>query len=111
FSLVASGIYIINDFKDLEVDKLHPLKKKRPLPSGSISKSTAIILLTILLSTGLTLAAFLNTTFLILLGVYLVLNIGYSFGLKNIPIVDLFIVSLGFLLRIHSGGILSGVEV
>ncbi|WKZ60954.1 MAG: UbiA prenyltransferase family protein [Cyclobacteriaceae bacterium] len=111
FSLVASGIYIINDFKDLEVDKLHPLKKKRPLPSGSISKSTAIILLTILLSIGLTLASFLNTTFLILLGVYLVLNIGYSFGLKNIPIVDLFIVSLGFLLRIHSGGILSGVEV
>jgi 4-hydroxybenzoate polyprenyltransferase len=111
FSLVASGIYIINDFKDLEVDKLHPLKKLRPLPSGAITKTTAFALLVILLLSGLTLAAFLDTTFLILLGIYLLMNIGYSFGLKNIPIVDLFIVSLGFLLRIHSGGILSGVEV
>lgn len=111
FSLVASGIYIINDLKDLQIDKLHPLKKLRPLPSGLITKSTAFILLSILLLCGLTLAAFLDYTFLILLGIYLLMNIGYSFGLKNIPIVDLFIVSLGFLIRIHSGGILSGVAV
>ncbi|MBX2966259.1 MAG: UbiA prenyltransferase family protein [Cyclobacteriaceae bacterium] len=111
FSLVASGIYIINDLKDIEVDKLHPRKKARPLPSGAISKSTAFVILAILLISGLTLAAFLNTTFLILLGVYLILNIGYSFGLKNIPIVDLFIVSLGFLIRTHSGGVLLGIEV
>lgn len=111
FSLVASGIYIINDLKDIEVDKLHPLKKLRPLPTGAISKSTALVLLVILLLCGLTLAAFLDTTFLILLGTYLILNIGYSFGLKNIAILDLFIVAIGFLIRIHSGGILSGVEV
>ncbi len=111
FSLVASAVYIINDLKDLEVDKLHPLKRNRPLASGAVSKPTAGVLLSIFLIGGFALAISLNTAFAILLGSYLVLNVGYSFGLKNIPIVDLFIVSLGFLIRIHAGGLLSAVEV
>ncbi|HRJ30900.1 MAG TPA: UbiA prenyltransferase family protein [Cyclobacteriaceae bacterium] len=111
FSLIASAVYILNDLKDVEVDRIHPLKKDRPLASGAVSRSTATVLLVIFTASGLLLSYLLNPVFLILLSIYLVLNIAYSFGLKNIPIVDLFIVSLGFLIRIHSGGILSGVEV
>ncbi|MDZ4786215.1 MAG: UbiA prenyltransferase family protein [bacterium] len=111
FNLIASAVYIINDLTDIEVDRIHPLKKERPLASGEVSRSTATIILVIFLLSGLFLSYLLNPTFFILLNCYLVLNIAYSFGLKNIAIVDLFIVSLGFLLRIHSGGILSGVEV
>lgn len=111
FSLIASAVYILNDLKDIEVDRIHPLKKDRPLASGAVSRSTATILLIIFIVAGLSLSYLLHPVFLILLSCYLVLNIAYSFGLKNIPIVDLFIVSLGFLIRIHSGGILSGVEV
>ncbi|MBX2955418.1 MAG: UbiA prenyltransferase family protein [Cyclobacteriaceae bacterium] len=111
FSLIASAVYILNDLKDIEVDRIHPLKKDRPLASGAVSRSTATILLMIFMVAGLSLSYLLHPVFLILLSCYLVLNIAYSFGLKNIPIVDLFIVSLGFLIRIHSGGILSGVEV
>jgi decaprenyl-phosphate phosphoribosyltransferase len=111
FNLMASAIYIVNDLKDIEVDRIHPLKKDRPLASGTVSHSTATILLVIFVIISLSLSYLLHPTFLILLSCYMVLNIAYSFGLKNIPIVDLFIVSLGFLIRIHSGGILSGVEV
>ncbi|MBX2945173.1 MAG: UbiA prenyltransferase family protein [Cyclobacteriaceae bacterium] len=111
FSLIASAVYILNDLKDIEVDRIHPLKKDRPLASRAVSRSTATVLLVIFTASGLLLSYLLNPVFLILLSCYLVLNIAYSFGLKNIPIVDLFIVSLGFLIRIYSGGVLSGVEV
>jgi 4-hydroxybenzoate polyprenyltransferase len=111
FNLIASAVYIINDLKDIEVDRIHPLKKNRPLATGAISRSTATLLLVFFIIIGLSLSYLLQPVFFILLSSYLVLNIAYSFGLKNIPIVDLFIVSLGFLIRIHSGGILSEVEV
>ena len=111
FCLVSSGIYILNDIKDRETDKLHPLKKDRPLAAGTITVTAAIPLMLVLLLSGLAISILINTYFLILLGSYILLNVGYSFGLRNIPIVDLFIVSLGFILRIHSGGILAEVEV
>jgi len=111
FNLIASAIYILNDLKDIEIDRLHPLKKGRPLASGKITRAAALLILIVFIFSGLTLSVILNQTFSILITCYLVLNVGYSFGLKRIPIVDLFIVSLGFIIRIHSGGVLSGVEV
>lgn len=111
FSLIASAVYIINDLKDIEVDRIHPLKKDRPLASGKVSKSTATLLFIIFVIVGLFLSYLLNPVFFYLLAGYLALNIAYSFGLKNISIVDLFIVSLGFLIRIYSGGILAEVGV
>lgn len=111
FSLVASGVYIINDYKDRETDRVHPKKKLRPLASGEVKTITAWILLILLIGSGLVLAASLQLTFFYLLAAYLVLNIGYSFGLKHIPILDLFIVSLGFLLRIYSGGAIAGLPI
>lgn len=111
FSLVASGVYVINDYRDRFVDKLHPVKKLRPLASGEIGSATAWILIITLLTSGLLLAAALNMVFFYLLLSYLALNLGYSYGLKNIPILDLFIVSLGFLLRIYSGGVIAGLPI
>jgi 4-hydroxybenzoate polyprenyltransferase len=111
FSLVASGVYIINDYKDRETDRIHPKKKLRPLASGEVKTTTAWILMILLIGSGLILAASLQLTFFFLLAGYLVLNIGYSFGLKHVPILDLFIVSLGFLLRIYSGGAIAGLPI
>ena len=111
FSLVASGIYILNDYRDRAVDRLHPRKKFRPLASGEINPTVAIVVMVALVLMGLSWAAFLNLTFLYFVGAYLILNLAYSFGLKNVPIVDFFIVSIGFLIRVYAGGVLAGLEI
>lgn len=111
FCLVASGVYVINDYRDRFVDRLHPTKKNRPLASGEIGTITAWILITVLVASGLIIAASLEIVFFYLLLTYFVLNVGYSFGLKNIPIVDLFIVALGFLLRVYSGGVIADLPI
>jgi decaprenyl-phosphate phosphoribosyltransferase len=111
FSLVASGVYVINDYRDRFVDRLHPTKKFRPIASGEIGTVSAWILIVILVGCGLLLAAALEMAFFYLLVSYFVMNLGYSFGLKNIPIVDLFIVSLGFLLRVYSGGVIADLPI
>lgn len=107
FSCVASAIYIINDYRDIEDDQKHPIKCKRPLASGAISKSTALIIFTLLLITGFTGAYFIRDKFMFVLGIYFLLNIGYSFGLKNIPILDIFIIAIGFVLRIKAGAVIA----
>lgn len=111
FSLIASSVYIINDYRDRNLDRLHPQKKNRPIASGKVSTTSAFLAFGLLVLVGLALAYILNLNFFLLLLFYLLLNIGYSFGLKNIPILDLFIVASGFLIRVHSGGILSDVPV
>jgi 4-hydroxybenzoate polyprenyltransferase len=111
FSLVASGVYILNDYKDREVDRIHPRKKLRPLASGEVKTSTALVLMVLLIGSGLVIAASLQIVFFYLLSAYLILNLGYSFGLKHIPILDLFIVALGFLIRIYSGGVIADLPI
>ena len=100
FSLVASSIYIINDYRDIEDDQKHPIKKTRPLASGAVAKSHAIIICIVFLLIGFTAAYFIRDKFMFVLAIYLMLNIGYSFGLKNIPILDIIIVAIGFVLRV-----------
>lgn len=107
FSLVASSIYIMNDYRDIEDDKKHPVKKDRPLASGAVNKTTAIIIALLFLLIGFTAAWFLSHKFMFILGIYFLMNVGYSFGLKNIPILDIFIISIGFVLRIKSGSVIS----
>jgi len=107
FSLVASSIYIINDYRDIEDDKKHPEKKSRPLASGAVSKPAALIISILLLSAGFVIAYFIRDKFLFVLGIYFVLNLAYSFGLKTIPILDIFIVAVGFVLRIKSGAVIA----
>ncbi|HNR72641.1 MAG TPA: UbiA prenyltransferase family protein [Cyclobacteriaceae bacterium] len=111
FSLVASGIYIINDYRDRHTDRLHPLKKNRPLASGVIKNFHALLLAGFLIISGLLIGLFLNQTFFWFILIYLLINIGYSLGLKNVTIVDLLLVSLGFLIRIYAGGVLAEVVI
>lgn len=113
FSLVASAVYIINDLRDRKLDALHSSKKHRPLASGAVSPSEAVVLTVAFLGlAGLVqyLAGF-SLMSLGLLTFYFVINVLYSFGLKNIPIVDVAILSLGFVVRVLYGGEAVGIEV
>ncbi len=111
FSLAASAVYIVNDYRDRESDKLHPQKKNRPLASGKVNGSVAILLVVILLLASIGGAFYLSTNFGYILVLYLVINILYSFGLKKIALLDTMMVSSGFLLRTIGGGWLVDVEV
>jgi decaprenyl-phosphate phosphoribosyltransferase len=111
FSLSASAIYALNDIFDVEEDRLHPDKKNRPIASGEISIKSAVFIAIALFVISLGSAYYLDFTFFICIVIYVVLNLAYSFGLKNIAILDLFIVSFGFLLRLIGGGELSAVPV
>jgi len=111
FSLVASSIYIINDYRDIEEDSLHPVKQNRPLASGSVSKNAAILICILFLITGFTIAWFIRDKFLFVLLIYFLLNLGYSFGLKNISILDIFIIAVGFVLRVKAGSVIAFIPL
>jgi decaprenyl-phosphate phosphoribosyltransferase len=112
FSFFASSIYIINDLRDIEQDKKHPSKSKRPLASGNVKPAHAMIVCVLLLLLGCLLAYLSNPSlrFLFILSVYFLINIAYSFGLKNIAILDMLIVSAGFVLRVKAGAIITHVD-
>lgn len=106
FSLVASGTYIINDIADLKKDQLHPLKSNRPLPSGRLSKREAFAGAIIIIAIGMIISYVLNTNFALVVLSYIVINIIYSFGLKDIVILDVMTISAGFVLRVIGGAVL-----
>mgnify|MGYP001422476222 FL=1 len=103
FSLVASSIYIFNDYKDIYNDRKHPIKKFRPLASGLIKKSTALNLMVIFLISGSILMYFLSFKSFIVLTIYILLNFAYSLKLKQIALLDVTIIASGFVLRIFTG--------
>jgi decaprenyl-phosphate phosphoribosyltransferase len=109
FSLVASSIYIINDFRDIEDDKKHPAKKMRPLASGAVNKISALLIAFIFLILGFAGAWMIRDKFMFVLGIYFVMNLLYSFGLKNISILDIIIVAIGFVLRIKAGSVIAKI--
>lgn len=111
FSFVSSAVYILNDYRDIEADRLHPVKKNRPLASGKISPAFALTCMVLLLATGLAWAFTIKLSFLFMLLTYLLINVSYSFGLKDIALVDVFLISCGFLIRTVSGGLLADVAV
>lgn len=111
FSLAASAIYILNDYKDIEKDRLHPVKRYRSLASGKVSIPVALTLMGICSILGLVVGWYCGDKFLIILVIYLGLNAAYSFGLKNISIVDILILATGFILRVKGGGITAQVDI
>lgn len=112
FCLTASAVYIINDLKDYENDRNHPTKKNRPLPSGRVSLPIARVLLTICLCISLMLQIPIANPFsTVILLLYLLLNISYSFGLKDKPIIDVVLLASGFVLRIIFGGVITGTPI
>ena len=115
FGFASSFIYVINDIKDIEKDKLHPTKRNRPLASGKIKKSTAIYIAVLMLILSISINTLINNNILnislyILLS-YIVINILYSFGLKNIAIVDIILLASGFILRVYYGAAIINVAV
>ncbi|MBL7856256.1 MAG: decaprenyl-phosphate phosphoribosyltransferase [Cyclobacteriaceae bacterium] len=111
FSFVASAIYILNDFRDIEADRNHPKKKSRPLAAGTVSIPVAFVVLGILLVTGFSIGYLLSLNYFFVLCIYFSLNLGYSLGLKNISILDILIVASGFLLRTIAGGLILNVPM
>lgn len=116
FSFTSSIVYVVNDMNDIEKDKLHPVKKNRPLASGAISIPMARVVIVILFILVALLSFFAykenNNVFVFLIPlIYLVLNIMYSKGLKNIPIIDVVILVSGFVFRVMYGGVITDIEV
>lgn len=115
FCLSASIVYIINDIKDKEKDKLHEKKKNRPIASGKVSVKNAIVLAILLFFLSyffqvLASNKLLDFSYLYIL-LYIILNIGYSLGLKNVPLLDVAILVSGFLIRVLYGASIVDVEI
>jgi len=113
FSLVCSIAYIINDIKDKDNDKLHSKKKYRPIACSKITIKEAIILIFVLIVLCISCVICIDIKLysLFLLFVYLIINILYSFGLKNIALLDIIILAMGFVLRVLFGASIIDVEV
>ena len=115
FSFATSFIYIINDIRDIEKDKLHPRKCQRPLPSGIIKKNIAIYIAIIMIALSIIINCLINKSIinipLYLLLTYVIINLLYSWNLKNIAIVDVVILASGFVIRVYYGASINNIEV
>ncbi len=111
FSLTASAIYILNDYQDIEEDRQHPKKRYRPLASGAISKPQALTIMSVLFIVGFTLMASLSLKTTGVLAVYVIMNIAYIFHLKHVAILDVVIISIGFVLRLFVGSVVTGISL
>ena len=111
FSLVASFVYIINDILDVEKDRKHPKKKKRPIASGKISPLSAFIFSIIVFVLGFGIAYDINIQTFVVIFIYFVMNLLYSLKLKHIVLLDVFIIAIGFLLRVYAGAFAIAVPV
>lgn len=112
FCLASSVVYIINDIRDREKDRKHPTKCRRPIAAGTVSVKNAGVLAVVLAAV----AAICNALVFQpvasgLLALYLLLNLAYSFGLKNVPLVDVTILVAGFLIRILYGALVTGITI
>lgn len=111
FCLAASAVYIVNDIKDLERDRLHPKKSRtRPLAAGIVSLPTAYVLLGAVY-TALLAGWWFEPQIVQVIVLYLALNIAYTFVLKHQPVVDIFIIAIGFVLRVYAGAMALSVPV
>lgn len=111
FCLVSGVVYLINDLVDIEKDRQHPKKRHRPLASGQLSPTTAIIAAVALVGGSLPLAFLLSIPFGAVLTGYFALQVTYSFVLKNLAIIDVLTVAAGFVLRAVGGAVVIGVTI
>ncbi|MCX6464669.1 MAG: decaprenyl-phosphate phosphoribosyltransferase [Pseudonocardiales bacterium] len=111
FSLAASGIYLVNDAKDVEADRAHPTKRHRPIAAGIVPPGLALGVAVVLLAGSLALSALASVQLVALLAVYVVVQLAYCFWLKHQPVLDICIVASGFLLRAIAGGAATGIAL
>jgi 4-hydroxybenzoate polyprenyltransferase len=108
--LMSSAVYLMNDLVDIEKDRQHPIKKNRPLPAGELSPTVAAVTAVILAIGSLAAGYLLSPNLALILLLYLLIQIAYSFWLKNVVLVDVLVVASGFLLRIAAGVAVIEVE-
>jgi len=111
FCLLSGSVYLINDIMDVDEDRLHPSKKRRPIASGKLKLTTAAITAVIIGACSMAASFYLDLIFGIITIVYFVSNIAYSKYLKHIVIIDVMVIALGFVLRAVGGGIIIKVEI
>lgn len=107
FSVASSSIYILNDYFDINEDKAHPLKSKRPLASGAIKVKNAFVLMVFLMSATLIASFLTSVNLFIIICAYILINILYSRWLKHIAILDVNIIAVGFVLRLLAGSVVT----
>jgi len=111
FLFASSAVYVLNDLLDRESDRLHPVKRRRPLASGAVSVPGAVVLLVVLLVCTAGLLAVAPPRIELVVGCYLLLNLGYCLRLKHQPLVDVSVVASGFVLRVLAGTIAAGLPL
>lgn len=109
FCAISSAGYIVNDAIDIEQDRIHPIKQRRPIASGAVSTRNGLIIAASLITLGLVISFVVNPVLLIVMLGYVVLTASYSLRLKNIVLLDAFVIAIGFLLRAVAGA--AAVEV
>jgi 4-hydroxybenzoate polyprenyltransferase len=110
FCLMSSAVYAMNDCFDRERDREHPDKRLRPIASGAVSVRAAVIFGLLLAAGALALGAYASSLVAVILALYALLNLAYSMGLKRIPVLDVFIIAAGFMLRLLAGTLGIGIE-
>lgn len=111
FSLMASGVYLVNDSMDAEEDRKHPQKRHRPIASGELSVKVALSLAVVLFVASVALSWSIGPKFLATLGAYLVMNLAYSAGLKRVVILDVMLIAAGFVIRVIAGAVALAVPM
>jgi decaprenyl-phosphate phosphoribosyltransferase len=111
FCLVSSGVYLINDARDVEADRAHPVKRHRPIASGLVSVPAALSVAAVLVALALGLAAVQGTALLVVIATYFAIQLLYCLGLKHEPVIELACVASGFLLRALAGGVAAGIPL
>jgi 4-hydroxybenzoate polyprenyltransferase len=109
FCMASSAIYLLNDLRDLEEDRRHPTKKLRPLAAGTLNPAVAAAMMVLLLAGAGAIGLLLPSRFLLVLGVYALVNVGYSLGLKKAVILDVMLIASGFVFRAAAGALAVGV--
>lgn len=111
FCLLSGSVYILNDLRDIEEDKRHPVKSKRPLASGRLKKSSALVTLVLLCAVSLAMAGLVNRNFFAAAVLYFLIQVLYSGWLKHVVILDAFIIAAGFFIRVIAGGLAITVDI
>ncbi|MGO9482030.1 MAG: decaprenyl-phosphate phosphoribosyltransferase [Candidatus Kryptoniota bacterium] len=113
FCFAASSVYIVNDIADRELDKLHPIKKDRPIAAGAVTvvEGWSLAVLLLIISFAVIKIGSVRFTVIIPIAAYIILNLLYSFALKRIVLIDLFVIAAGFILRIIAGGYAIDVKI
>jgi 4-hydroxybenzoate polyprenyltransferase len=111
FCLISSAVYLLNDILDAPEDRSHPQKRLRPLASGRLGVGTASLAAILLAFLSLGGAWVLDHTFFIIVAAYGLINVLYSWALKRVVLLDVFVVSAGFVLRVIGGGVVIHVEI